>query len=133
MNKTSKTEPRRFAPLRFFSKSGLYQSYKEKCNFFSCSRNWNCKSNPICDPKIAQRMAWIRKKLFENLSSTLYFEKTKTTKKIPASKLSLNLSFKDVLRLQKKRHYFLILIYTPDIIHRTLKEVRTWNNSLFSG
>ena len=29
---------------------------------------------------MAQRMAWLCKKLFENLSSTLYFEKTKKIK-----------------------------------------------------
>ena len=49
-------------------------------------------------------MAWLRKKLFENLFSTLYFDKTKKTKKLkPTSKLSLNLSFKNVLRLKQKR------------------------------
>ena len=46
-------------------------------------------------------MAWLGKKIFGNLSSTPYFEKTK--KKLnPASKLSLNLSFKDVLQLKQK-------------------------------
>ena len=46
-------------------------------------------------------MAWLRKKLFENLSSTLYFEKTK--KKLnPASKLSMNLSLQYDLRLKQK-------------------------------
>ena len=46
-------------------------------------------------------MAWLLKKLFENISSTLYFEKKK--KKLnPASKLSLNSNFKDVLRLKQK-------------------------------
>ena len=54
---------------------------------------------------MAQRMAWLRKKLFENLSLTLHFEKTK--KKLnPASKLSLNLSFKDVLRLKQETTFF---------------------------
>ena len=50
-------------------------------------------------------MAWLRKKLFENLSSTLYFEKTKKKLK-PTSKLSLNLSFKKVLRLKQKTTLF---------------------------
>ena len=64
---------------------------------------------------MVQRMTWLRKKLFEKFSSTLYFEKTKKKLK-PTFKLSLNLSFENVLRLKQKRHYFLILIYIPDII-----------------
>ena len=77
LNKISKTEPRNLVELRFFSKSGLYQFYEENCNFFSCSRNWNCKSNPICDPKMAKKWHGYAKRISENLSSNLYFEKTK--------------------------------------------------------
>ena len=31
--------------------------------------------NLICEPKMAQRIAWLQNKVFKNLSSTLYFEK----------------------------------------------------------
>ena len=63
----------------FFEKC-LYQIYKEKVFFFSCSRNWNWESNLTCEPKMAQRITWLHKKIFRNLSSTLYFEKTKKNK-----------------------------------------------------
>ena len=46
---------------------------------------------------MAQRIARAREKTFGNLSSTLYFEKTKKKLKL-LSKASLNLSFKGVLR-----------------------------------
>ena len=35
MNKISKTEPKNLAQLRFFSKSGLYQFFKENVNFLA--------------------------------------------------------------------------------------------------
>ena len=60
--KKSKTEPRNLVQLRFILKSGLYQIYKEKCTFFSCSCNWNGQSNPIYETKITQKIAWLCKK-----------------------------------------------------------------------
>ena len=50
---------------------------------------------------MSQRIAQTREKTFGNLSSTLYFEKTKKKLKL-LSKASLNLSFNDVLRLKQK-------------------------------
>ena len=82
----------------FFEKC-LYQIYKEKVFFFSCSRNWNWESNLTCEPKMAQRITWLRKNIFRNLSSTFYFEKKII--KLPLEG-SLNLSSKDVLRLKQK-------------------------------
>ena len=50
-------------------------------------------------------MAWVCKILFENLYSTLYFEKTKKTLN-PAYKLSLNFSFKDDIRMKQETTFF---------------------------
>ena len=49
---------------------------------------------------MAQRIARTRGKTFGNLSSTLYFEKTKKKLKL-LFKARLNLSFKDLLRLKQ--------------------------------
>ena len=54
---------------------------------------------------MTQKIAWLRKKIFRNLSSTLYFEKAKKKLKL-TSKLSLHLSLKDVLRLKQKTAVF---------------------------
>ena len=54
---------------------------------------------------MAKKVPWLGKKIFGNLSSTLYFEKTKKKLK-PTSKISLHLSFKDVLRLKQKTTLF---------------------------
>ena len=86
---------------------------------------------------IKSKMSWNQKSpkeehgyvktIFRNFSSTLYFEKTKKTKILFEG--SLNLSFKDVLRLKQKTTlfpdsdiyiYIYIYIYTPDINYRTL-------------
>ena len=107
-----------------FLKSGIYQICKEKCNFFSCPRNWNCGSNLFCQTKMAQRIACVRKKTIGNFSSTLYSEKKKLKL---LSKGSLNLSFTEVLRLIQKNYIisWFWYIYISAIIHRTLKEVHT--------
>ena len=49
-------------------------------------------------------MTRLRKKLFEKLSSTLHFEKTKNLK--PTFKLSLNLSFKKCFTAETKTTIF---------------------------
>ena len=54
---------------------------------------------------MAHRIAWLRKKVFENFSSTLFFGKTKKKIKL-TSKFSLTLSFKDDLRLKQKTTLF---------------------------
>ena len=68
---------------------------------------------------MAKRIAWLRKKIIGNLSSTLYFEKTKKKLRF-LSEGSLNLSLRDVIRLKQKMAFPDSEIYLPDIKHRTL-------------
>ena len=103
--KNSKTEPKNLVQLRFFSKTGLYQIYKEKSNFFSCSRNWNCELNLFLwaknGPKNSTRM---RKNIWKFFFYFIFWENKKKIKLL--SKASLNLSFKGVLRQKQKTTSF---------------------------
>ena len=131
LNQKFKNRTKESFQIIFFLKS-VYTKLQRKKYFYSCSRNWNCESNLICVPKMAQRIAWLRKKIFRNLSSTLYLEKTKKKIKLP-SKEAWIWAPKMFYGWNKKRHIFVILIYIPNINHRTLQEVNAWNNSVFSG
>ena len=69
-------------------------------DLFSGSRIWNCELMLFMSSIFPKEEHGYAKRIFRNLSSTLYLEKTKKTKLL--SEASLSLSFKDALWLKQK-------------------------------
>ena len=88
---------------------------RRKKYFFSCCGNWSCESNVKWAKNGPKKSTVMEKEYLEIflLLCILRKQNKKTPKLLYEG--SLKLSSKDVLRLNQKRHYFLILIHIPDI------------------